>query len=157
MEADEPKMSFSPRRESPFSPASPCFPGWAATICLEVVAEEMLPKLASAEVFHWEARRRLLQHRLCKPPTLATPRGLCTDSLPFKLIQQTHFRVSHRAEQQSSFSSDSSQVRDEPAGLSLMYDFQANPHSKGEKAPQGTQLTLLNNLFILHKEGSRIV
>ena len=56
MEADEPKMSFSPRRESPFSPASPCFPGWAATICLEVVAEEMLPKLASAEVFHWEAQ-----------------------------------------------------------------------------------------------------
>lgn len=55
MEADEPKMSFS-LGESLLLPASPCIPGWAATICLELVAEEMLPKLASAEVFHWEAR-----------------------------------------------------------------------------------------------------
>ena len=76
MEADESKMSFSLRRESPFSPASPCLPGWAVTMCLEVVAEEMLPKLASAEVFLWEALRRLLQHRyLCKPHTSAPSPG----------------------------------------------------------------------------------
>ena len=75
MEADKSKMSFSLRRESPFSPASPCFPGWAVTMCLEVVAEEMLPKLASAEVFLWEALRRLLQHRLRKPRTSAPSLG----------------------------------------------------------------------------------
>lgn len=75
MEADESKVSFTLRGESPSSPASPCFPGWAVILCLEVVAEEMLPKLASAEVSLWETLLRLLHHRLRKPPTSAPSPG----------------------------------------------------------------------------------
>lgn len=52
----------------------------------------------------------------------------------------------------------SSQIRnDKKSWLPLMYDFQANPHSKRENAPPGSHLNnLLSNLFILQKEGSRL-